>query len=268
MEASCSTIVETHPANGGRINVNSPDVPARPNYWLGSHVYICRLQDGVVILDLRNDKYLSLTLDQMRVITAVLENSGPENLINSGPPIEAEEDRKLVESLLSRGILTTDRSQGKTNTAITLTAVSSLIELGDDIEQTGHVRVADILHFATSCIYAAWALRYRRIEAVVQRVIDRKKAAQAGAVPFDVRRVAELVAVFRKLRSTAVTMHDNCLFHALALVTFLSRYNVFPMWVIGVSTGPFAAHSWVQYEHYVLDGSPEEACFYTPILAV
>jgi hypothetical protein len=38
--------------------------------------------------------------------------------------------------------------------------------------------------------------------------------------------------------------------------------------MIGVTAIPFAAHSWVQEDRFVFDESPEEVCFFTPILAV
>jgi hypothetical protein len=37
---------------------------------------------------------------------------------------------------------------------------------------------------------------------------------------------------------------------------------------MGVKVNPWAAHSWVQSGEYVLDGTPEQVRFFTPILVV
>jgi len=85
---------------------------------------------------------------------------------------------------------------------------------------------------------------------------------------FPEQRAVELVCLFRRLRPLAFTAKDQCLFHALALVRFLAFYSVFPVWVVGVRTRPWAAHSWVQQGTLLLDSNPEHVCEYTPILSV
>ena len=45
-------------------------------------------------------------------------------------------------------------------------------------------------------------------------------------------------------------------------------YDVYPTWVIGVRTKPWAAHSWVQQGTLLLDANPEQVCDYSPILAI
>jgi hypothetical protein len=61
---------------------------------------------------------------------------------------------------------------------------------------------------------------------------------------------------------------DACLYDSLALLRFLSYYGVFPTCVIGVQTGPFGAHCWVQYQAVVFNDAPEYVRRFTPILAV
>jgi hypothetical protein len=60
----------------------------------------------------------------------------------------------------------------------------------------------------------------------------------------------------------------RCLLHALTLVKFLNRCDFYPDWVIGVTTQPWAAHSWVQWGSFLLDTTPENVCHYTPIMVV
>jgi hypothetical protein len=64
------------------------------------------------------------------------------------------------------------------------------------------------------------------------------------------------------------TAHDRCLHDSLTLVRFLATKRLFPRWVIGVRTRPFAAHSWVQSGPTVLNDVHEHARDYRPILVV
>ena len=48
----------------------------------------------------------------------------------------------------------------------------------------------------------------------------------------------------------------------------MSKYAFYPDWVIGVTTQPWAAHSWVQWGGFLLDTNPEKVCAYTPILMI
>jgi hypothetical protein len=40
------------------------------------------------------------------------------------------------------------------------------------------------------------------------------------------------------------------------------------LWIVAVKVHPFGAHSWLQYQGYVLNGTPTYVRAYTPILVV
>jgi hypothetical protein len=122
-----------------------------------------------------------------------------------------------------------------------------------------------MISFVSACFWAKRALRSRTLYSLACEVSARKAATNAS---FDVERTIELVCIFRKLRPFAFEAQDRCLFHALALVRFLARYDSYPTWVIGVRPKPWGAHSWVQQDNLILDGNPEDVCSFTPILAV
>ena len=77
-----------------------------------------------------------------------------------------------------------------------------------------------------------------------------------------------LVEAFLHLRALYFTTKDECLFDSLVLVEFLARHGLYPTWVIGVSTNPFKAHSWVQVGDRVLNDLPERVSMFTPILVI
>jgi hypothetical protein len=150
-----------------------------------------------------------------------------------------------------------------TPTAIDLNSL--LTSVGHEVERRSPIRWRHIIDFLRACTWARRSVRSRPLYVVAEE-IGRKKSA-AGA-PFDAERAIELVGVFRRLRPHTFAARDQCLFHALALVRFLSAYDIYPTWVIGVRTKPWAAHSWVQQGTLLLDANPEQVCDYSPILAI
>jgi hypothetical protein len=61
---------------------------------------------------------------------------------------------------------------------------------------------------------------------------------------------------------------DECLYDSLALLEFLARYRIYPDWVFGVQTRPFAAHCWVQQGDIVFNDTVEHVTGYSPIMIV
>src|SRR5262249_22414647 len=116
-------------------------------------------------------------------------------------------------------------------------------------------------------IRATLQLKLCPLARIVARVARRKEARFRGS-PFDLSGARSLVHTFRALRPWVYTTLDRCLLDSLVLIEFLALHDQFPTWVIGVRTGPFAAHSWVQYDRYVLNGAPTFVRAFTPILAV
>jgi len=114
---------------------------------------------------------------------------------------------------------------------------------------------------------ARLALRCWPIGSVVGRV-QARKARFGVARSFNAASARSLVAAFIHLRPLLFATRDACLADSLALVLFLARYRLFPTWVFGVQTGPFAAHCWVQEAGVVFNDTPEHVRRYTPILTV
>lgn len=232
-------------------------------FWLPRHIYLCRTQDGLVLLDIRRDRYFGLGEGQARALALVIE----------GWPVESrdttvERATHIARLLADKGLLTRDAAEGKPAAPVSLNQTATMVAMGQDSREWRKPGLIDAFNFLFACFSASWALRVRKLEGVIWHTERRKQNALRNGVAFNDRKAAELVGVFRRLRRFAFTGKDECLFQALALVNFLSRYRVYPTWVIGVKTCPWSAHSWVQEGEFVLDATPEEASSYTPILTV
>jgi hypothetical protein len=130
------------------------------------------------------------------------------------------------------------------------------------VEARGALRPVDLIYFALACTQAVWLLKRQPLEVIASRVT----AARRNDEPLDLVDAFGRVQVFRRLRRLVFSEKDRCLLNALALVLFLRRYGHFPLFVIGVKTRPFGAHSWVQHQQILLEGDPASVCHFVPIL--
>ncbi len=111
-------------------------------------------------------------------------------------------------------------------------------------------------------------MRFRPIRAVITSLARRKEKAVAAGHRFDEVAAQRATAAFLFLRPFVFGAQDACLYDSIALTRFLASYKQFPTCVIGVQTGPFGAHCWVQAGEVVFNDSPESVRRFTPILAV
>jgi hypothetical protein len=237
--------------------------------WLSRHVHLCRAGSAIIALDLARDRYFGLTGRSEQILAAAVpgwpQPSTREPLQHG--PVSQGEMRKIIRDFISQGVLTAREADGKMATPVALDLAAVRIAIDANVPRLRDLRFDDALGFLGACVSTSWSLRRHSLQNVIEAVGARKKGRVGNSV-FDVERAADLVAIFRRLRSFVFSGHRRCLFHALTLVRFLARYGVYPDFVVGVKVDPWAAHSWVQCGEYVLDGTPEQVRFFTPILVV
>lgn len=239
-------------------------------YLLASHVYVCITDDHGVLLDLKRDKYVGIARGQMKALAACVKGWP-----GAGEDGASAQSSPFIKNLLTSGVLTTDSARGKAAQPVavprpekTLTRPDLAMSADADLfEMRPAINSGHLVNFLRASIAARLALRWRPIASVVAKVRARKvfSGATHSADPEAIR---ALVAAFVYLRPLLFTTKDACLADSLALVLFLAHYRLFPNWVFGVQTGPFAAHCWVQDNDVVLNDTPDHVRRYTPILVV
>jgi hypothetical protein len=243
-------------------------------YHLAPHVYLCVTEDHVVLLDLRRDKYIGVGRAQMKVLSARVKGWPPSDpgsggQSRAGDIATARDERaeSILEKMLATGMLTTDEAGGKDATPCTVAPPQESLAEGD-LETQPNVKFVQVVRFLSACAVAKLVLRWHPIESVVARVRGRRERCNPRASAADIEAARELTQVFIHLRPLLFGAHDACLFDSFALLEFLSHYSLYPSWVFGVQTGPFAAHCWVQDGAVVFNDVPERVRRFTPILAV
>jgi hypothetical protein len=235
---------------------------AEQKYWLSPHVHVCVTGDYAVLLDLRRDKYIGIGREHMSALAASVVGwpSTAQSKVESSAPAKA-----LLSKMLATGLLTLDPVIGKeARSPVIPQAQCMAIEA--DLEYRRAITVRNVSQMLIAAAKARALLRWRPIETVVARVKRRKE--RRAASEFDLDAARPLVEAFLHLRPLVFTTKDECLFDSLVLVELLARNHLFPVWLFGVSTNPFRAHSWVQAGDRVLNDLPERVCRFTPILAV
>jgi hypothetical protein len=245
-------------------------------YLLAPHVYPCVTDDHVVLLDLQRDKYVGVDREQMASLAERVKGwplGGAPALVGSpvsnDVPAPAPNPRgeAVVGKMLAAGMLTTDPAIGKEAKPVQMPrAEAALVE--EELEAQPTVTFMHVVRFLRATALTSLAMKVRHIESVIAAAKVSKSAAVRNAPSVDLEAARAAVGAFIRLRPLLFGAQDACLFDSLALMRFLSYYGIFPTCVIGVQTGPFAAHCWVQHDAVVFNDAPEYVRRYTPILTV
>jgi hypothetical protein len=243
------------------------------SYFLAPHVYPCVTEDHVVLLDLHRDKYVGVNREQMGSLAACVKGWPLIGATPAGQPanenVRSSNTRAdaVLARMLAAGMLTTDRAIGKEAKPLEMVPPqAALVE--DDLETQPQVTFMHVVRFLRASAVAKLEMRLRSIESVIAGMSARKARHRASASQMDLAVARSAVGAFIRLRPLLFGAQDACLFDSIALVRFLSYYEIFPTCVIGVQTGPFAAHCWVQEGAVAFNDAPEYIRRYTPILAV
>jgi hypothetical protein len=256
----------------GAIRGGKPD--KMPPYLLGNDVFAAASGTNVVLLDLARDAYLTLSADDAQLLRYSI-GGWPAVSANTTLPPERRTlaCEQLTADMLSRGLITDDPAQGKLaapleyvslkTTLIEPATVFSPIACAGSPLESSHV-----WRFAFAVGAAATSLRRRGLCRTVHRVAHRKRLRAAHDAAMNIQDLRDLVCIFNTLRPFAYASAQACLLHSLSLIMFLRLYEIYPTWMFGVATEPFAAHSWVQSGEILLNDSLERVERYTPIMAV
>lgn len=246
---------------------------------LATHVRACELDGQVILLDLKANRYIGVGRAASSHLAERVDG-WPSKLARR--PADAESAGRagaafrlggsfedgLTESLVSQGLLTTGRAGSRllVGNAQPIEEPTASLDLGDLRTRPlgGPRRMAS---FMGSAMRAAWWLRTRSLQSIAWRVGLRRER-RSGAWPGTLEQMMQGAAAYERLRPLLLTAHEKCLFDSLTLIGFLAAQELYPHWVIGVKTGPFGAHSWVQSGSTVLNDQHEHVRGFRPILVV
>jgi hypothetical protein len=171
----------------------------------------------------------------------------------------------LIESLISRGILTLCARDGKPFIECAASVRERSIEVLDP-EESARLSPLDVIRFFWACGKVHRRLRFGTFSRTVAGLERRRRHAHSTG-ECDAALAARLISIFRKLRPLFPRPY-LCLFDSLALLEFLAGYDCLPHLVFGVVADPFEAHCWLQAGSVVLNDDLERTGQYKPIFTV
>jgi hypothetical protein len=230
-------------------------------YSLAPHVHACRTREHVVLLDLKQDRYLGVDRAQCAALQGTVCG-----LPNPDEPLTQQQDKKnaarlLIEDLLDQGILVPDKSVPPPHKPSLPGPAEALIDGYELIEVS--VTWQDALKFLWATLHTLTQAHCASLEA---RILNASSRSHTPWTKAQVALARKRVAVFRRLRPLAYTANNECLFHSLALRRFLAMDRLSTSLVFGVATNPFKAHCWLQRGSIVISDQPEYVREYSPIL--
>jgi hypothetical protein len=233
-------------------------------YGLARHVFLCRDEEYIVVLDVKQDRYFALEAAKTAALSAELPG-WPVTPAEGSIPNSAIE--QAAAPLVRQGWLLQLPADAKDATPTR--APTPETDLLVDTRSVGaKLGVRTVVTFLVASIFAKFVLRFWSFERVIRRVGERKAERGATGRPFDVDRARRLMDAFRRMRVFLFSSREECLHDSLAVLEFLARHELFPTWVFGVRARPFAAHCWVQHADIVLNDTFEHVSSYVPIMVV
>jgi len=235
---------------------------------LRNDVYACQTADGAIFMDLKSGQYFGLDLQKTRMLVPHIQgwpgSAGTSNA--DAEPADEKASAAIVNSLLTGPMLLTNCTEAGKSIEFPVVRQTNAIPFRGTIRPYPRVNSRHILKFLRAYIRAVFEMECGSLVSTVRRVRARKGRHSSAVRPNT--NIVELVRVFRFLTPWLYAAKDHCLFDSMVLVEFLASYSVFPTWVIGVRTRPFAAHSWLQMDSLVLNERLEIAELYVPIITV
>jgi hypothetical protein len=233
--------------------------------YLAEDVYVCATEDHGVFLDLKRDNYSAVILPRQQEVVAEQE---------SGCSPLAQTLAAQKEQLLDAGLLTTDPARGRPIDGPAIEGIEGHVFGLDDDRAFGltgeaaeglKITLGEMWAFFVASWKASRDLKHKHLHKVVVAV--RRRKAKAATQKSDVEKIRRLTAVYRRLRPWYPRGY-LCLYDSLALIEFMARRKVYPLWVFAVHAQPFGAHCWVQNEKLLLNEGSEYAGKFTPIMAI
>jgi hypothetical protein len=234
-------------------------------YFLSKDCFVCSSQNYWIILDTRRDKYLCVTHANLASIGHRLHGWMDRGAAEHLSPFDVEAD-SFVDSLVSKGIITANPSDGKPFAESKCPVCERGVE-NPETHALAKLPPFYVARFFLACARIDWHLRKKELFRTLARIERRRLNVPSSAAISSVAQASALTVAFKRLRPLYPRPY-LCLFDSLALLEFLANYGAFPRVVFGVVADPFQAHCWLQEGNVVLNDDLEIVGSYKPILSV
>jgi Transglutaminase-like superfamily len=234
------------------------------DYVLRSGVHICTTAKHAIFLDITRDQYYGLDRVQASALSTILQSWPWRDAAQ--PHASPEICKSVTQELVEANLIVPARFGGKLPELVSIPS-ATIDFLDPRLVPEVRITASHVIYFAIACVYSYICLKGISLERSLLSLRHHRVRPQKGGTVSEPC-LRSLVRIYRRLRPFFYPSRDHCLFDSFTLVKFLSFYGVHPTLVFGVRGAPFAAHSWVQHNTCVLNGSFIYSRRFVPILAV
>jgi hypothetical protein len=235
-------------------------------FCLAPDVHACTSEEGGILLDLNRDAYIGLTAEQSHALASLVADWPATASASTDIQIDPFEAEAFAVSLMKRGLLAFD--QPAAGTPRRTTAIPSEELMPWNQMRWQHIRLHHIPVFLCSLLNALVILNIYGLPHATRRARAHRKARSDSRAPLSSDALRALISSYFHIRTLFFAPRGRCLLDSIVLMGFLKHFGVFPDWVVGVQIKPFSAHSWVQLDAAVLNGTASYVRAYKPILIV
>ncbi|WP_337244684.1 lasso peptide biosynthesis B2 protein [Luteimonas sp. gir] len=224
-------------------------------YGLREGLSFCRVDDGLIFLDLEADRYFRLG---SRLEQALLQHLEGSSHCATG-----------LEALLQRNILVPAHIGADATLEAAVTAPSqSLVEHTPALSGGKQTALLEVLAIVCRVQVQLKTRALGRLLGDMATYRDRRVSSAPG--DHDQASDPDMVQAVQRFRRTRpyVPINTCCLLDSVSLVFFLARRRLRASLVFGVTNRPFAAHCWVQNGDWVLNDTVGNALAHTPIRVI
>lgn len=215
-------------------------------YRLQEGVTYCRLNDVIIVLDLKKDRYRALLGPAVQALDDLADQTG------SRMP-----DAYGIDMLVRHGVLNFDPE--RTDVRPCSSEPASIALHGS--RSPGPRQVFSIL---ATIFYVRLLLRRHKVHHVLSRLAHANSSSQTNRKSGKRPPLAVLVARFAAVES-CMQRTGNCLSRSIALARYLGRSGYESKLIFGVAINPFRAHCWVEHGDFALNDEPDHIRSFTPI---
>lgn len=222
-------------------------------YRLPDDLSYCRVDEHIVFLDTRRDRYFRLSTKLERAFLAYIDGG-------HDPEIDADD-------LIARNILVADPAFAMIAPATVERPTRSAVE---GVPHTDRLRYAALSEILVIVCGTRLKLATRNLSDILTELTvyrDSRISKPSTPTENDIERLSDAASAFWRAR-LYVPIKPLCLLDSLSMVKFLAKRHLFANIVFGVTSDPFTAHSWVQYFDFVLSDTLGHATAHTPIRVV
>jgi hypothetical protein len=129
------------------------------------------------------------------------------------------------------------------------------------------ISLSTLTEMAYCVAWAKLARSFLSLQNIV-KLVERQRPENQNPKIWTANEYSTLLDQFARNQVFYYGRSNNCILNSLVLIKFLAENGIYPKWIFGVRTKPFAAHCWLEGNEILFDDQLVNTCGFEKILIV